>query len=194
MIFIYAILFGAFFVVGYKMGKSSYTEKTVESYVDIPRVTVKPTIPEPISEKKSEKPLPVDVVKESNKDYNQNSIPEDSVSIYRAVYNDYVKAREYEFEAINNDTIGKITVKSGIGFNRLSSFTLDLDLKQKVVTKYKVPKWRLSTGIGYNSFQDGVGVIDVQLDYKNFGFNANMIATPDFKYKGYGGTVRYYWK
>ena len=56
MIFIYAILFGAFFVVGYKMGKSSYTEKTVESYVDIPRVTVKPTIPEPISEKKSEKP------------------------------------------------------------------------------------------------------------------------------------------
>jgi len=122
------------------------------------------------------------------------SILQDSLEIYRNVLADYVKVKSYNIPSLDSDTLGKVIARPKVQFNRLIDFDLDFQLKQKVVTNYKYPDWRLSAGLGYNSIYDGVGIIDIGVERRKWGFNGTFIARPDMKYKGYGGTLRYYFK
>lgn len=87
-----------------------------------------------------------------------------------AIIQDFLKKREYEFTAFNDEN-GKLDIKQSIQFNQLQSFDYSFTPIQKQITKIKEPIFKPFISLSYNTqnfigIGGGVFIKDIGVEYK----------------------------
>lgn len=180
LMLVFALIIGG--IIGFFIGRTSINTKEATKYVKGEKETgsISPEDMVPTKVTTPEKPqLPQDIFsKTSNPEvitkdsivYKDRYIKRevDSMAIFRAVYNDYIKRRDYSLLTFKRDDLGTLKINQSIQYNRMQQFDWDFEPIYKEKTKYNIKVWQPFVSASYSTL-DYIG-LGGGLFYYNLGF------------------------
>lgn len=180
LIVLFAFIAGG--IIGFFIGRATINTKEETKYVKGEKQagSISPEEMEPTKVTTPEKPqLPQDIFSKTSKPevitkdsivYKDRYIERevDSMAIFRAVYDDYIKQRDYNLLTFKRDDLGTLKINQSIQYNRMQKFDWDFEPVYKETSKYNIKIWQPFVSASYSTL-DYMG-IGGGLFYHDLGF------------------------
>lgn len=165
-------------VIGFFIGRATIDTKEETKYVKGEKEagSISPEDMNPTKVTTPESPqLPQDIFAKNSKPkvitkdsiiYKYNEV--DSMAIFRAVYDDYIKQRDYNLLTFKRDNLGTLKINQSIQYNRMQKFDWDFEPVYRETSRYNIKIWQPFVSASYSTL-DYVG-IGGGLFYYNLGF------------------------
>lgn len=105
-----------------------------------------------------------------------------------AILHDYIKENRYNITLFDNDTIGKMSAKPVVQYNKIKSFGYDFTPIQKETVIERKRNITPFGGVGFNTFQHGN--IEAGVFIKNIGVSGQYIKDFNTQNTGYGFGIK----